>query len=43
VSTTEATIENKIISRHPGPPPSGRIWMRPGLTSGSFYAAYAAE
>jgi hypothetical protein len=39
VRTTEATIENKIISRHPGPPPRGRIWMRPRLTAGSFSAA----
>src|SRR5215218_2014036 len=31
VRTTEATSENRIISRHPGQPPSGRICTRPGL------------
>jgi hypothetical protein len=31
VSTTEATTENTIMSRHPGQPPNGRICTRPGL------------
>jgi hypothetical protein len=31
VPTTEATSENRTISRHPGQPPSGRICTRPGL------------
>ena len=30
VPTTEATTENRIISRQPGQPPRGRIWIRPG-------------
>src|SRR5215207_2244621 len=32
VPTTEATTENRIISRQPGQPPRGRIWIRPGRT-----------
>jgi hypothetical protein len=31
VPTTEAITENRIISRHPGQPPKGRIWTRPVL------------
>jgi hypothetical protein len=30
VPTTEATTENRIISRQPGQPPRGRICIRPG-------------
>jgi hypothetical protein len=30
VSSTEATTEKRIISRHPGQPPSGRMCSRPG-------------
>jgi hypothetical protein len=33
VSTTEATTENTIMSRHPGQPPNGRFCTRPGLMS----------
>lgn len=28
VSTTDRRIENTIIMRQPGPPPTGRIWIR---------------
>lgn len=31
VSRTEAMIENRIMNRQPGPPPNGRIWIRPRL------------
>jgi hypothetical protein len=34
VSRTEVMIENRIMSKQPGPPPNGPIWVRPRLIRG---------
>jgi hypothetical protein len=43
VPTTEATTENRIITRQPGQPPRGRICTRPGRTGGSFGSRWATD